>query len=268
MRSIPVAILCLWFGASTLLADNISYGGAQGDDGGLLHVNQTDQYWWFCVQPDGSRGPLAAGPAGYTANLVSLDYGWTHQTTERFALSIDPLTPQQNRDDLAAQVNVIEYVLDSYLPWSDTADRFLELNSLVDQSANVPFLNNFYAAQQYFKKLYDRLAAPAFTDLSVFNPPNPFALDSPANIARNGIFNQIIGDINLKDAANFFAAYDATHSYLVVNTFENQASDPLTWTGKPDFQDAIILGGPVPEPATGVFALGSLLVLGGRRRRL
>ena len=268
MRSIPFAVLALWCGASALLADNISYGGAQGDNGGLLKVNQTNQYWWMCVQPDGSRGPLAAGPGGYPAALVSLDYGWTHQTTERYALSIDPLTPQPNRDDITAQVNVIEYVLDAYLPWSDTADRFLEFNSIVDQEANVPFLNSFYAAQQYFKKLYERLAAPVFTDLSVFTPPNPFALDTPSNIARNAIFNQISGDIKARDAANFFAAYDATHSYLIVNTFENQAGDPLTWTGKPDYQDAIILGGPVPEPATGLLALGSVLVLGGRRRRL
>jgi hypothetical protein len=267
MRSILVAGICLSFGASSLSAANISYGGAQGDDGGLLKVDQTDQYWWFCVQPDGSRGPLAAGPGGYEAQVVSLDYGWTHQTTQRFSLSIDPSTSQEKKDDLPTQVNVIEYVLDAYLPWSDTTDRFLEFNGSTDQTADVPFLNRLYASQQYIKKLYDRLTAPAFEDLSVFNPPNPFALDTPANIARHNFFDQIADDINTRDAANFFANYDAAHYYFIANTFEDQAIDPLTWTGKPDYQDGIILGGAVPEPSIGLLALGSLFALGNRRRR-
>ena len=78
-------------------------------------------------------------------------------------------------------------------------------------------------------------------------------------MARNDFFNAIKDDINTKAAANFFASYDPVHDYAMVNTFEG--------IGTPnDFQDAIILGA-VPEPSAALLGLGSLLVLGSRRRR-
>ena len=259
----------LWIAASTLLlllapafSANISSAGVDGADGGLLKVDQSDEYWWFCVQPDGSSGPIAA-PTGYTADIVSLDYGWTRQTTERFAFA--GATNPSAQADLALQVNVVEYILDSYLPWSETTDNFLNNKAdpvgNTDQYDNLNFFNRLYAIQQYVKKLHGKLYEDntAFTSLSLFSPDSDIPNATAAEVARNNFFNAIKDDINTKAAANFFASYDPVHAYAMVNTFEGIGTAN-------DFQDAIILGA-VPEPSAALLGLGSLLVLGSRRRR-
>lgn len=264
MKSIfsALALLCLVIAPAR--SANISSAGVDGTDGGLLEINQTDPYWWFCVQPDGSKGPIAADPAGYEGDVVSLDYGWTRQTTERFAFAGNEATPAAQAD-LALQVNVIEYVLDTYLPWSETTDNFLENvanpASSTDQEANNNFFNRFYAIQQYVKKLHAKLYqdTAAFTDLSVYSPASDLPNVTAAEVARNNFFNAIKADVNDKDATGFFANYDPIHEYAIVNTFKSQA-DPL------DYQDLIIIG-TVPEPSATLLALGSVLLLGSSRRR-
>ena len=257
-----VAALCLVMG--TAHPANISSGGVDGPEGGLLQLNQADPYWWFCVQPDGSKSPLAAGPAGYEADVVTLDYGWTRQTTERFAFA-GTATPAAQAD-LALQVNVIEYVLDTYLPWSETTDNFLENVATppgdTNQNADNDFFNRFYAIQQYVKKLHAKLYQDnsAFTDLSVYSPTSDIPVSTAAEIARNNFFNAIKADVNNKDALDFFNSYAPVHEYAMVNTFKSQA-DPL------DYQDTIIIG-IVPEPAASLLALGSMLLLGASRRRV
>jgi hypothetical protein len=259
----------LWIAVSTLLlllapafSANISSAGVDGPDGGLLKVDQADPYWWFCVQPDGSEGPISAGPVGYEADVVSLEYGWTRQTTERFTFA--GATTPAAQADLALQINVIEYVLDTYLPWNETTNNFLENvadpASSTDQDADDNFFNRFYAVQQYVKRLHGKLYEDntSFTDLSLFSPSSDFQNLTAADVARNNFFNTIKADINNKDAANFFISYDPAHNYAIVNTFKADA-DPL------DYQDAIIIGA-VPEPSAALLGLGSLLLLGTRRR--
>lgn len=263
MKNLLVAGCSLLLGLTLAPAANISSAGVDGPDGGLLKVNQTDPYWWFCAQPDGSAGPLAAGPTGYEADIVSLDYGWTRQTTERYDLSLS--TTQERKDDLVTQVNVIEYLLDSYLPWEETTDRFLEQAatpvSATDQAADDNFFNRFYALQQYVKALHGKLYDPVFSDLSIYDPVNPFPTDTAANAARHAYFEDIKDDVNAKDLANAFATYDPEHVYAMVNTFYAQGY-------KDDYQDAIIIGAAVvPEPTTSLLTLGSLLALAHRRRR-
>ena len=263
MRSILAAAAALCLATVSTDAANISSAGVDGTDGGLLKIDQTDRYWWFCIQPDGSEGPIAAGPAGYVGDVVTLDYGWTRQTTERFSFS--GTTDAASQADLARQVNVIEYVLDTYLPWGETADRFLENVAdpagSTNQDSNSNFFNRFYAIHQYVKKLHGKLYLdnPTFTDLSVWSPVSDIPNNTPANIARNNFFDDIKADVNNKAALGFFASYDPAREYAIVNTFKSQ-SDPL------DFQDAIIIG-IVPEPSGAFLALGGVVLLGMRRRR-
>ncbi len=271
MKSLLIAGSALFLSLVCCGAANISSAGVDGEDGGLLKVDQADPYWWFCAQPDASRGPLPAGPAGYTADVVSLDYGWTRQTTERFAFAES--ATQERKDDLVTQVNVIEFVLDEYLPWETTSGRFLEhvANPVgdTDQAANVDFFNRFYAIHEYVKALHGKLYEAVFEDLSVFNPLNPFGTLTEADEARRDYFDAIKSQINALAASPTFSfdGYEPTHAYWMVNTFEDQANDEATWEGKPDYQDAIIIGGAVPEPSTGLLTLGSVLLLGNRRRR-
>ena len=263
MRTILLAVAAICILMAPAHAANISSGGVDGPGGGLLQINQTDPYWWFCVQPDGSEGPIAAGAAGYEGDVVTLEYGWTRQTTQRFTFAGNATPAAQA--DLPLQINVIQYVLDTYLPWSETSDRFLENvdtpASNTNQDADTDFFNRFYAIYQYVKKLHGKLYQDntAFTDLSVYSPVSDIPNNTAANIARNNFFNAIRLDVNNKDAAGFFTSYDPLHDYAIVNTFKAEA-DPL------DYQDTLIIGA-VPEPSTGLFALGSLLVFSARRRR-
>jgi PEP-CTERM motif len=278
MKSLLFAVISLFLSLIPAGASNISSAGVNGTDGGLLKVDQTDPYWWFCVQPDRSRGPIDAGPIGYTADIVSLDYGWTRQTTDRFAFAgATEATNPEAFEDLARQVNVIEYILDTYLPWDETTDNFLnkvaDPASSTDQDANDDFFNRFYAAQQYIKKLYNKLYDDntSFTDLSVYAPTSDIPNVNPTDIARNDYFNAISKQIRDQAAAaaavdeDFFFDYTAMHDYAMVNTFFDQNSAPRV-PNPNDWQDAIIIGRAVPEPSTGLLAFGSVLLLSRRRR--
>ena len=266
MKKIFFAAAAFCLAMAPAQSANISSAGVDGVDVGLLKVNQTDPYWWFCVQPDGSRGPLDAGAPGYTADVVTLDYGWTRQTTQRFTFI--SAAPAEVQADVVLHVNVIEYLLDTYLPWNDTTDRFLEKSGLLDQNADDNFLNRFYAVHAYVKELFLKSYADTdplgsgFTDLSLFNPDNPYTSLTPtaAEIARRDFFNDIKAEVRTKDLTNDFASYDPLHTYAIVNTFEVQGNAV-------DWQDVIIIGGAVPEPSIGLLALGSILALGARRRR-
>ena len=266
MKSLLIAAVALCQAMAPAYSANVSGAGTDGSDGGLLKIDQTDAYWWFCVQPDGSRGPLAAGTPGYTADIVSLDYGWTHQTTQRFAFASG--APAQVQADLGLHVNVIEYLLDSYLPWIETTDRYLEKSGLTDQSSDDNFLNRFYAVHAYVKELYLKSYADTdpegsgFTDLSVFDPENPYTSLTPtsAEIARRDFFNDIKAEVRGKDRMNAFAGYNPLHTYAMVNTFQIQGN-ALDW------QDAIIIVAKVPEPSIGLLAIGSVIALLARRCR-
>jgi|GEM_PF-4715946 len=268
----------LFAGCSLLLvsnpafAVNISSGGVDGPDGGLLKIEKKDPYWWFCVQPDGSRGPLFAGPVGYEADIVTLEYGWTHQALNRFTFAGN--APEQAQNDLARQVNVIEYVLDRWLPWEETNNNFLnkvgDPAASTNQASNDNFFNRYYAAQQFIKKLYNKIYDDnnAFQDLSVFNPENPFSTtNGAADLARHDFFESIKQDAKSQALDDFFFSYAPEHLYNIVNTSENQYLADGSTPNPADWQDAIIIGytDKIPEPATSALAVGSLLMLGRRR---
>lgn len=278
MKFFLPAFCAMVLGFSNASAANISSAGVDGTQTGLLQLNQTDEYWWFCIQPDGSRGPDLAGPAGYEADLVTLDYGWTLQTTDRFEFA--GVQSPQVQADLLAQVNVIEYVMDTYLPWAETTDNFSEQKEdpvgSTNVLANTPFFNALNSISAYVKLLHGKLYqdAAAFTSLSVYNPTNPFGNFDAAEAARRALFTDIVEDVNAKAGTNFFASYDPIHQYAVVNTFEDQlASTNPDVTNPNDWQDLIVMASvpqPVflPEPAGAVMACGALLALGARRRRI
>lgn len=272
MKTFLLAGCSLFLGLASLTAATITSAGVDGTDGGVLTVDGTDDYWWFCVQPDGSRGPLAAGPAGYTADVVSLDYGWTRQTTERFAF-ISGAAPEIQAE-MGQQVNAIEYILDNYLPWADTTDRFLENAGLTDQTTDNDFLNRFYAVHAYVKELYFKpytdsdSTGPGYVDLFNFEPVNPWdtleatpQVLTPAEIARQDFFDQIRAEVKAIALAGGLVTYEPIdgHQYTLVNTEEIQGN-ALDW------QDVLLVG-VVPEPSTGLLAVGSLFLLGLRRSR-
>jgi hypothetical protein len=264
MKTILIAAAALCLQVSAAWSANISTAGIDGTDGGLLKI-ENDPYWWFCIQPDGSEGPIGAPGGTYQGDVVSLDYGWTRQTTERFTF-VGTATPQAQAD-LSRQINVIEYVLDTYLPWSETSDRFLENVGTppesTNQGADTNFFNRLYAVQQYVKKLHGKLYEDntAFTSLSIYSPTSDFPLLTAADVARTNFFNTIKADVNTKAASGFFDSYAPMHNYAIVNTFYS-ATDPL------DYQDAIVIGtSAIPEPSSVLLGLGTLLVLGNRRRR-
>lgn len=273
MKSLLIAGCSLFLGFASAFAANITSPGVQGDNGGLLTIDGTDDYWWFCAQPDSSRGPLQAGPGGYNGSIVSLDYGWTHQTTERFSYVTS--APAEVQADIAQHPNVIEYILDQYLPWADTDNRFLENSGLTDQEADNDFLNRLYAIHAYtktlFQKSYDDTnpLGAGFVELQDFTPVNPWdTLDAQpgqvltaAEVARQAFFDQIRDQVKAIASGFGFDTYEPVdgHQYLMVNTYETQGT-ALDW------QDAIFIGA-VPEPSTGLLALGSVLLLGTRRRR-
>jgi len=270
MKRFLIAGFALFLGLAPGGAANITSAGVNGPDGGLLNINKTDPYWWFCVQPDGSRGPLSAPRGGYEADIVTLDYGWTRQTTDRFAFAGQ--APVSAQEDLGRQVNVIEYVLDTWLPWNETTNNFLnkvaDPASSTDQAADINFFNRYYAAQQFIKKLYNKLYDDnnGFQDLSLFSPANPFGTATAADQARHDFFNNMVADVRSQALDDLFLFYAAKHDYALVNTFADQYLADGSTPNPDDWQDAIIIGYPIPEPSTGLAGLVGIFLLIRRRR--
>ena len=88
-------------------------------------------------------------------------------------------------------------MLDTYLPWNETTQNFLENAadpvSTTDQTANRNFFNRFCAIQQYVKKLHAKLYEDntSFTDLSLYSPTSDIPNTTAAEVARNNFFNMI-----------------------------------------------------------------------------
>lgn len=223
--------------------------------GGVYEIGGQN-YWWMCIETD---EPTTISST-ITADVVSFTDGWDQQNQER--LNIYQGDPGLYLTVIPKQVTVMEYVLDTYLPWSTLAGpsgRFAEQDSNSANYANDdPFYNPYFAVQNFLSETYGKTVKDDFTDMSDF--ADYYAGDmSAAGIARSGIFQSILNDVELKDGANFFDTYSAQHTYLIANTLY-----PLADSN--NYQDAIII---VPEPGSALLiACCGFAMMLRRRRRL
>ena len=158
----------------------------------------------------------------------------------------------------------MSYVLDTYLP--STPGRFLEQISKASLYGNDNTLyNSFFVIQNFLAETYGKPVKTDFTDLSDYKFFNGNSAGNPLSIAgRELLFASILTDVADKAVNNpsFFDTYTAQGTYLVANTLFSE-SRPDNW------QDALIIMAPVPEPSGALlFACTGLAVMLRRFRRL
>lgn len=246
----------------TASADPTSITGGDNNGSGGVYTIGGQTYWWICVEPS-VPGAVDEGQT-ISADLLSTLDGWDQQNTER--LGIYTGDPGLYITAIPKQVAVMEYVLDTYLPWNTLAGlsgRFAEQDSTSANFANDDaFYNPYFAVQNFVAENYGKAVKEDFTDMSDFM--DYYAGDSSAaGIARSGIFQSILSDVELKDAASFFDTYTAQHGYLIANTLFPEA-DPN------NYQDALIIFSfaPVPEPGSALLIACCGIAVMLRRRRL
>lgn len=259
--------LLIGFAASTVSAQVVPINGVDRDGyGGVYEIAgpgfDGGNYWWMCIEPNGSQSAGAGG--GFLADALSLSDAWDQHNTER--LNFYTSNPSYYTTAIPTQVNVMEYVLDTYLPWNlaGPSGRFTE------QSANSagygtddPFYNAFFSVQNFLAETYGKPTKTDFTDLSDYTF---FAGSATGNAAatavRSALFQSILDDVEAKALTNFFDSYTAEGTYLVANTLFSEAS-PDNW------QDALIIVAPVPEPSGALLiACTGLVVMFRRFRKL
>jgi hypothetical protein len=266
--------LLIGFAASAGMAQQIGINGVDRDGyGGVYEIVGAGfdggNYWWMCIEPNGSQSAGAGG--AFLADALSLSDAWDQHNTER--LDFYTNNPSYYTTALPTQVNVMEYVLDTYLPWSlvGPSGRFTE------QSANSagygtddPFYNAFFTVQNFLSETYGKTTKSDFSDMSDYNF---FAGNATGNAAaeasRSALFQSILDDVEAKALVNFFDNYTAQGTYLVANSNFSVANN--TDPNAPDFnwQDALIIVAPVPEPSGALLiACTGLVVIFRRFRRL
>lgn len=240
--------------------DRDGYGGVYQIDGPASGFDNGN-YWWMCIEPNGSYAPTLGD--GFIADALSLTDAWDKQYTER--LTDYDNNPGFRTTALPLQVSIMSYVLDTYLP--STPGRFLENSS--DSSlygTDDTFYNSFFVIQNFLAETFGKPAKTDFTDLLTdyaFYEGN--AAGNPLSIAaRELLFTSILTDVADKALNNptFFDTYTAQGTYLVANTLFSETS--------PDNrQDALIIMAPVPEPSGALLiACTGLAVMLRRFRRL
>lgn len=247
----------------------IAINGVDRDGfGGVYEITGTGfdggRYWWMCIEPNGS--PNAGAGDGYLAEAVSFLDGWDRMNTER--LNFYTLNPGYYLTAIPLQVSVMEYVLDTYLPWTTLAGpsgRFAEqdANSSL-YGDNTDFYNAFFTVQNFLSETYGKTVKDDFTDMSDYNFFAGNTIDPGAIAARSALFATILSDVEAKAAVNFFDTYTAQRGYLIANSLFSE-SDPDNW------QDALIIYdlAPVPEPSGALLiACTGLAVMLRRIRRL
>lgn len=216
-------------------------------------------YWWMCIEP----GPPALSNQTITANSLSFTDGWTVQNTERYNNTY-AADPGFYASIVPKQISVMEYVLDTYLPWDTLAGasgRFLEQSGDYNNfNNNDSFYNAMFAVQNFLAQTEGKETKSDFTDMSDY-------LDyyaghgNATDDGRSAIFQSILSDVAAKDGSGFFATYVAQHSYSTVNTFAPEA-DPSNW------QDGLVIGlAAVPEPGSALLIASFGLAWIIRRRR-
>lgn len=251
--------------------DRDGYGGVYEISGGVFDGGN---YWWMCIEP--TSGTSGAGNGqGLIADALTLTDAWDQQNTERF-------TDYQNNGSfytaLPNQVRIMEYVLDTYLPWSEVgaSGRFTEQNSsAANYGTDGTFYNAFFTVQNFLADMYGTPGKTDFTDIGTtglnpftFEPGNATG-DLAALAARQALFETITDDVATKAGTSFFDTYSVQGTYLVANSNFSLAnnSDP----NAPDYnwQDALIILSPVPEPSGALLiACTGLVVMLRRFRKL
>ncbi len=239
--------------------------------GGVYEIDESSgvafdggRYWWMCIEPNGSR---SAGPVegGFIADSISFAEGWDQMNTER-------LTNYTNNPGLylalATQVRVMEYVLDTYLPWTTLAGpsgRFAEQDAdPALYGSNTDFYNAFFTVQNFLSETYGKTNKTDFTNMADYTFFAGNATDPASILSRNTLFATILSDVEGKASTNFFDTYTAQRGYMIANTLFSE-TDPDNW------QDALIIYDfvPVPEPSGALLiACTGLAVMLRRFRRL
>lgn len=245
--------------------------------GGIYEINGTGfdggTYWWMCAEP--VPGTTGAGPGeGLIAQALSLTDAWDQQNQER--LNDYTANPGFYTTALPRQVQIMEYVLDKYLPWHlmGTSERFAEQSGVAANfGTNDAFYNAFFTIQNIITNLY---GAPAKTDFSdiLAGDASPFqfyAGNATGNLAaiaaRQALFDTIVADIDGLSNA-FIDSYQVQGTYLIANSNYSTANNGLA----PDdatrnWQDALIIVAPVPEPSGALLIACTGLVVMLRRFR-
>lgn len=244
---------------SLLFSQQPGFNGVDND--GYIGVYEIDgrHYWWLCVEPNGS--PAADGGDAFLGDDLSIFDGWDQQNTDRQDdYTINPLAVAA----LSKQVSVIQYVLDAYLPITalTTPGQVLEgSENSAHYGSNNDFYNSMYAVQNFLAELYGKPTHTDFTDLGDFIDRWSGDLSS-AGIARSDLYQSILTDIAGKDAADFFDTYVVVNDYYIANTL-------FPVGDANNYQDALIIVAPVPEPG-GALLIGcfGLAVMLRRWRRL
>ncbi len=242
-------------------ADPISVTGVDNNGYGGVYEISGLNYWWMCIEPSTPTSPTTGQTI--TADSQSFLDGWDQQNSER--LSFYQSNPGYYITAIPKQVAVMEYVLDTYLPWNTLAGasgRFAEQDSNSANYANDDaFYNPYFAVQNFLAESYGKAVKEDFTDMSDFVD---YYMGDPsaAGIARSGIFQSMLSDVAGKDGAGFFSTYSATHGYYIANTLFPEA-DPS------NYQDALVIASfaPVPEPGSALLIASCGMAWMVRRRR-
>ncbi len=231
-------------------------------------------YWWMCAEP--IPGTIGAGNGqGMIADSLSLAGGWDRQNTERlFDYSANPgfYTTAYPR-----QIGILSYVLDTYLRWdlAGSSGRFTEQSSTSANFGNDDtFYNSFFTVQNVLNNVYGAPGKTDYTDISS-GEANPFTFyegnatgNSPAIAARQDLFLSIVNDVDAKADSSFFDTYVAQGTYMIASSTFSTANNSLgSEDANKNWQDALIIVAPVPEPSGALLIACSGLAFMFRRFR-
>jgi hypothetical protein len=248
-----LSLFCAFFLSATSLifGQQIGMNGVVTD--GYIGLYQIDdqQYWWLCIEPEGTPG-ADAGDA-FFADPLDLLGGWTRQNTER----IDYYGQNQGAQDaLAKQIGVISFVLDSFLPHAtlnNPATLPQDFDSRPTFDSNDPFYNSLYAVQHFLAELYGKQAHVDFTNLADFGDRWGSDLTA-AGQARSAYFQSILTAVANADVGDFYLDYLAQNDYLIASSSHPLGNNLDPTDPNFNWQDALVIVAPVPEPS------GSLLI--------
>ncbi len=257
-------LLALITAALAFTASTATAAIVVGLENGGASIGQYDfrgrVFWWVGVDP--GAAPLDNSTL-ITAQVHTVADGWLLQDDQRTS-EFNASSPG-GAAVLAKQVAIVEYVLDTFLPWDTLAGasgRFLEQSGdYHNYSTDDPFLNAMFAAQAFIAQTVPRYTQLDFTNLSDYT--DTFAgLGDATDDARSALFQSILTDVAARDASGTFASYSALHNFSIVNV----PGDPVG-----GYMDGLIIGpafAPVPEPRSALLiatcGLGWVL----RRRRV
>ena len=249
--------------AASASADTVSVTGLYNNGNAIgQYVIGGETYWWLCIEP----GPASLENRTVTANSYTFAQGWDKQNTERYDLYQNDLTNFSGNlygMALPRQIEVMDYVLDTYLPWTTLAGasgRFAEQDGTVANFGNNDtFHNSLFAVQNFLSETYGKENKYDFTNLSDYLDYN-MGLGNATADARSTIFQSILSDVSGRSAA-FFDSYVAQHDYSTINSFYAKNDTTNNW------QDGLVIGfAAVPEPG-GAFLIACCGIAWTLRRR-